>query len=290
MKEIVQQSFKGERALFQSDSLKIINCTFSDGESPLKESKDLDISGSLFRWKYPLWYCRNVNVKDSVFDQNTRAGIWYSDNVRFENTVISSPKNFRRSSNVELVGVSLSDAKETFWSCSGVNLKNVSAAGDYFMMNTSDVRIDGLKLTGNYALDGAENAVIRNSSLVTKDAFWNSKNISVYDSWISGEYLGWNSENLYFENCTVESLQGLCYIKNLKMKNCRLIDTTLAFEYSSVDAEIIGRIDSILNPSSGRIKCDTVCELIIEEGRVESLKTEIDCPEIVKRLDKPEWL
>ena len=33
---------------------------------------------------------------------------------------------------------------------------------------------------------------------------------------------------LRFINCTIESLQGLCYIDNLVMKNCKLINTTLS--------------------------------------------------------------
>lgn len=37
------------------------------------------------------------------------------------------------------------------------------------------------------------------------------------------------------------------------MKNCRLLNTTLAFEYSTVEAEIVGKIDSVLNPSKGTI-------------------------------------
>lgn len=54
---------------------------------------------------------------------------------------------------------------------------------------------------------------IRNSTLLSKDAFWNSENVTVYDSFISGEYLGWNAKNLTLVNCTIESLQGLCYIE-----------------------------------------------------------------------------
>lgn len=87
--------------------------------------------------------------------------------------------------------------------------------------------------------------------MLSKDAFWNSENVTVYDSFISGEYLGWNAKNLTLINCTIESLQGMCYIENLVMKNCRLIHTALAFEYSTVDAQIQGKIDSVLNPSGG---------------------------------------
>ena len=116
---------------------------------------------------------------------------------------------------------------------------------------------------------------IRNSTLLSKDAFWNSENVTVYDSFISGEYLGWNAKNLTLVNCTIESLQGLCYIDNLVMKNCKLINTTLAFEYSSVDADITGEVDSVMNPSAGRISAEAIKELIMEKDKIDPEKTQI---------------
>ena len=113
--------------------------------------------------------------------------------------------------------------------------------------------------------------------MLSKDAFWNSENVTVYDSFISGEYLGWNAKNLTLINCTIESLQGMCYIENLVMKNCRLIHTALAFEYSTVDAQIQGKIDSVLNPSGGIIRTDEIGELIIEKDKVDPAKTRIIC-------------
>ena len=110
---------------------------------------------------------------------------------------------------------------------------------------------------------------------MTKDAFWNCRNITVRDSYICGEYLGWNSENITLENCTIESLQGMCYIKGITMKNCKLINTTLSFEYSDVDAEIIGNIDSVKNPSSGTIKAGSIGELIMEDNMVDTTATKI---------------
>ena len=113
----------------------------------------------------------------------------------------------------------------------------------------------------------------------TKDAFWNCRNITVKNSYISGEYFGWNSENIVMENCTLESLQGMCYIKGLVMKNCKLIDTTLSFEYSEVDATIEGHIDSVKNPSSGRIHAGSIGELIMEDDRVDTSATIIETEE-----------
>ncbi len=67
----------------------------------------------------------------------------------------------------------------------------------------------------------------------------------------------------------------MCYIDHLVMKNCKLLNTTLAFEYSTVDAEITGKIDSVMNPSSGVIRADSINELIVEKDKVDPLKTKI---------------
>ena len=291
MTEIKQQLYTGERALFGSRDLKITDCVFDRGESPLKESRNIELTGSLFRWKYPLWYCNHVKADSCTWFEMARAGVWYTSDIAVSNAVIQAPKNFRRSSGISLTDVAFTDAKETLWTCNDVKLTNVSVAnGDYFAMNCSDMEVDGLTLDGNYSFDGVKRAVIRNSRLLTKDAFWNSEDITVYDSFISGEYLGWNSKNLTLVNCTIESLQGMCYIDNLVMKNCKLINTTLAFEYSNVDAEISSKIDSVFNPGSGTIRAAEIGELIIEKDKIDPAKTKIVCNAIGATEDRPEWL
>jgi len=287
--EYKEQIFNEERALFGSKDLKITDCVFETGESPLKECRDLTIEGSLFRYKYPLWYCSNVDMKNCEWFEMARAGVWYTNNISIENAMIQAPKNFRRCKGLKLKDVVLSTAEETLWSCEDIELNNVTAKGHYFAMNCKNMEVDGLSLDGNYSFDGAENVVIRNSRLLTKDAFWNSKNITVYDSFISGEYLGWNSENLTLVNCTIESLQGMCYIDGLTMKNCKLINTTLAFEYSKVDAEINSKIESVFNPGQGTIKAKEIGELIVEKDKSDPTKFTIICDKINKTSDKVVW-
>ena len=157
-------------------------------------------------------------------------------------------------------------------------------------MGSHHLKLDKVNLVGNYSFDGCKDVEVRNSKLISKDAFWNSENITVYDSFISGEYLGWYSKNLTFINCTIESMQGLCYIDNLVMKNCKLLNTTLAFEYSTVDAQINGRVDSILNPAGGAIKADSIGELILQNDKVDAGLTSITCDDIQKRSDVVTWL
>ncbi len=274
-KEYRQEYLTGERALFMGKDLRIYDTIFADGESPLKESRNIELFGCMFKWKYPLWYSKNIIAKDCAWFDMARAGVWYTENITAEDCVIEAPKNFRRCRGVTLKNVSFSDAAETLWSCDGVKLENVMAKGDYFAMNSSDLNVSGFTLYGNYSFDGVKNAEISDSKLLTKDAFWNSENITVRDSFISGEYLGWNAKNLTLINCTIESLQGMCYIDNLVMKNCKLINTTLAFEYSTVDAVIDSKIDSVINPSGGSITADSIGELILERDKIDPSKTKI---------------
>lgn len=276
MKEINQQILTGERALFQASDLVISNTIFDDGESPLKHSSNISLIDSMFKWKYPLWYSQNINMQNCNIFEMGRAGIWYTNNISIKDTIIEAPKNLRRCNGVELENVTFTNAAETLWNCNNVNLKNVNIKGDYFAMNSFDIEADGIKLIGNYSFDGGRNITLHNAVMLTKDAFWNCDNVTVYDSFISGEYFGWNSKNITLVNCTIESLQGFCYIENLVMKNCKLINTTLAFEYSTVDADIKSHIDSVKNPAGGVIHAKSIGELIMESDKIDVSKTKIE--------------
>ncbi|MDD2971701.1 MAG: DUF3737 family protein [Lachnospiraceae bacterium] len=213
-----------------------------------------------------------------------RAGVWYTNHMEVSSSAIEAPKNFRRCKDLSLTQVTMPNAAETLWHCDGVKMNQVMAKGDYFAMDSQNMVIHDLTLYGNYSFDGVKNVEVHNSKLLSKDAFWNSENVTVYDSYISGEYLGWNAKNLTLINCTIESLQGMCYIENLVMKNCRLLNTTLAFEYSTVDAQITGKIDSVLNPTAGTITAEQIGELILEKDKIDPSKTQIICKEEPEKI------
>ena len=195
--------------------------------------------------------------------------------------MIDAPKTFRRGTHISLENVNMVNAQETLWKCQDIKLHNVVAKGDYFGMNSENIEIDGLNLSGNYCFDGGKNIVVRNSKLVSKDAFWNCENVTVYDSVIIGEYLAWNTKNITFVNCKIESLQGLCYIEGLKMVNCKLINTTLAFEFcKDIDAQIVSHIDSITNPISGKISAHSIGEMIIDDQIIDPSQTKIQLKEM----------
>ena len=281
---IVQQLFTGERSLFGARDTEIEYSTFSDGESPLKESHNIKLYNCLFRWKYPLWYSSDIEMSECTLFDNARAGIWYTDNISIKNTTIEAPKTFRRSSGISLEHVTIPNAAETLWNCRNIKMNNVVVRGDYFAMNSQEISASDFDLTGNYSFDGCADVEISNAKIISKDCFWNCENVTVRDSFISGEYVGWNAKNVTFENCTIESLQGLCYMDGVVLKGCRLVNTNLAFEYSVVDAEIKGSIDSVFNPSAGYITADRIDELTMNPDRIDPERTEIQS-EIVRTVD-----
>ena len=272
MKQFKNGTYEGERALFKTEDAIIDGCTFQNGESPLKESRNLKLSNVTFKYKYPLWYCNNVEVNDTHFIEQSKSGIWYTNRATFNNCVIEVTKEFRRCNGITITNTTFLDAKETLWKCKNIKMDNVKAKGDYFLMNSENIQINNLHLDGNYFVDGSTNIIIRNSYLNSKDAFWNCTNVTVYDSTIIGEYFGWNSTNVTLINCHIESLQGFCYMQNLKLVNCTLKDTSLAFEYSTVEADINSTIDSVKNPISGTISCLGIDELITDDCDISKTK------------------
>lgn len=281
--EVREKRLTGERALFMARNLRVADCIFADGESPLKESRNISVENSSFQWKYPLWYCSDISVKNSTFFDMARAGIWYTKNISLTDCLYEAPKGFRRVTGLTLKKVDIPNASETLWNCTNVEAENIVVKGDYFAMNCTDIKINGMNLVGNYVFDGCRNVEVSDSKLIAKDAFWNCENVTVKGSYVSGEYAGWNSKNVTFINCTLESLQGFCYMENVTLINCKVLNTTLAFEYSTVNVEATTRIESIKNPISGTIRCKEIGELIFDDRAIDCKATKIECTDGIEK-------
>lgn len=283
-KTISNQTFDEERALYNLENYSIINCNFAgakDGESVLKECRKIDIENCSFSLRYPIWHAKKFVLKNSKMDDKTRAPLWYSNDGVIESSKVEGIKCLRECKNI-LIQNSIINSDEFGWRCKKLKIENSEINSVYFLFESKDVEIDNLKINGKYSFQYMKNLHIENSNLDTKDAFWHSKNIVVENSFVKGEYLGWFSENLTFINCTIEGTQPLCYAKNLKLINCKMINCDLAFEYSDVNADIKGKIDSVKNPKSGIITADIIGEIINEKPVIKcGCKIEINNPALV---------
>ncbi|MBR2591247.1 MAG: DUF3737 family protein [Clostridia bacterium] len=272
MPEIIKnQQFEQERALYNLRDTVVENCEFAgaaDGESVLKEARDIQVKKCSFSLRYPLWHVRGFLVEDCALQEPSRAPLWYCTGGVLKNTKIRSVKAVRECKDIKIHGCDII-SPEFGWKNSGMEIENTSITSEYVFFGSDHVTIKGLHLSGKYSFQYMEDLIIEDSVLDTKDAFWHSKNITVKNSVVKGEYLAWFSENLTLQNCRIIGTQPLCYCKNLKLIDCTMEECDLSFEYSDVQARVIGHIDSVKNPRSGEIICESVGEIIREDAVME---------------------
>ena len=272
MKIIKGQVFDEERALYNLQDTVVEDCTFAgeaDGESVLKEARNIELHNCKFALRYPVWHVQKYLLKDTAFGNNTRAPIWYSNDGVIDGCKFEDVKALRECNNTVIKNSNIYST-EFGWKCDGVDVSDTKLVSEYVFFDSKNIKLSNVNFQGKYSFQYVENLEIENCYLDTKDAFWHSKNITVKDSTVKGEYLAWFSENLTLINCKISGTQPLCYCKNLKLINCTMDDTDLSFEYSEVEADIKGYVESIKNPKSGKITVDELGELILEDSIMES--------------------
>ncbi len=265
------QVFDEERALYNIKNTEVSDCTFAgpaDGESVLKETRNVLVNNCDFSLRYPLWHARGFELDHVNMDELTRAAIWYSYDGVIKNTKMDGIKALRECENIRIED-STAHSPEFGWRTRGLEIHRSEMESEYFLFECRDVIIDELKMKGKYSFQYVENMTITNSYLDTKDAFWHGKNITVKDSVLKGEYLAWFAEGLTLINCKIIGTQPLCYCKDLKLINCTMEDTDLSFEYSEVEADVMGHIISVKNPKSGTITADSIGEVIWDDPIME---------------------
>lgn len=284
--ELINDYFSGEKILYGLKNAKLKSITFGKGESPLKEARDIEITDSIFTWKYPLWYDQHIILTNTTFETMARSGIWYTKDIKINNSALQAPKLFRRASHIMLDHVHFADAEETMWSCQNIRITDSTINGDYFGKDSQDIYLDHVSIIGNYAFDGAKNIEIHNSTFISKDAFWNCENVKIYDSVIDGEYLAWNSKNVSLINCQIMSSQGLNYIDKLIIKHGRISNSELLFEYcSNINVESDSVLLSVKNPISGTIIAPEIGILILDKTKVDPDMIKIICDHVAHRLN-----
>lgn len=270
-KQIISQTFDEERALYNLTDAEVVGCTFAgpaDGESVLKEARNIRVENCGFSLRYPLWHVKGFTLADSRMDDKTRAAIWYACDGEILSSHLHGIKAVRECSNIRLKNCSVV-SPEFGWKSDGIILEDSEITAEYLFLDSRNITLDHVRMNGKYSFQYVENLRIRNSRLDTKDAFWHAKNVTVENSEVKGEYLGWFSEGLTLIDCKISGTQPLCYCKNLRLVNCTMEDADLSFEYSDVDADIRGHVISVKNPRSGRIVADSVGEIVREDPIME---------------------
>lgn len=271
MKEIKNQTFDEERALYGQRELLVENCRFdgpADGESAFKEGGALQVKNCWFNLRYPFWHDDGLLLTDSEMTPLCRAALWYTDHAVIRNCKLHGIKAVRECSDVKLENCDII-SEEFGWFTRGLKAVDCSAESAYFMLRSRDLEMEKLRFKGKYSFQYLENGLFTDCHMDTKDAFWHAKNVTIRDSYIKGEYLAWYSENLTLINCTIIGTQPFCYCKNLRLQNCRMLETDLSFEKSQVEATVTTQILSVKNPLSGNIYAPAVGECIFDDPQAQ---------------------
>ncbi len=261
---IRERRFDEERALYNLQEADLTGCVFAgpaDGESALKEARDVTLTDCAFSLRYPLWHVRGFRMDRCTMDELARAAVWYARDGRIADSSLCGVKAVRECENIALERC-IVNSPEFGWKSRGVSLTDTDVTAEYLFLDSRDIALKNVRMKGKYSFQYVENLTVEDSVLDTKDAFWHARNVTVKNSTVKGEYLGWFSRGLTLVNCRIEGTQPLCYCSELKLVNCEMAGTDLSFEYSDVDADVRGHILSVKNPRAGRIVADSVGQII----------------------------
>ena len=271
------KQYDEERALYGIRDSVVSNCVFdgeADGESALKECRNIEVEKCYFNLRYPFWHVDDATIREAYMTEKCRAALWYDSDVKISDSRLHGIKALRECDGVSLENCDI-NSEEFGWRCRGIYIKNCTLNSQYPFFECRDMDVEGLSMTGKYSFQYIENATFRNCEFKTKDAFWHAKNVTVYDSVVAGEYLAWYSENLRLVRCKISGTQPLCYCKGLVLEDCIMEGTDLSFEKSDVKASVKGNIISVKNPISGYVRADSIGEIILDEEHAETSTCEI---------------
>ncbi len=258
-----------ERALYGLHGAEVVRCTFdgpADGESALKECRDVHLIDCDLHLRYPLWHVTGGSLRDCRMTDTCRAALWYDADLSIENCTLGGIKALRECRDITISGGS-GVSTEFGWMCRGLTIRDFELTSEYPFLHTENALFEGFRLKGKYSFQYTKNLTFRNCILDTKDAFWHAENITVYDSVVKGEYLAWYSTNLRLVRCRIIGTQPLCYCKGLVLEDCTMEGCDLSFENSDVQAAVQGHIDSVKNPVNGFVRADSIGEVILDEHR-----------------------
>lgn len=265
-----------DRALFGSENLKVENCRFEGpacGESALLESRDCTVNGCSFALKFPFWHNERVTVLHSRLAESCEAPFWYGSGIRVAKTEIRGSRAFRACTDVVLTGCDIESA-ECGWDCRDVTIGgNGRIESTYFLLGARNVHMRDTALTGSDSFRAVIGGEIRDCILNGDAAFWHSEDLLVTDCVINGDRLGWYSKNLRLVRCRITGSKPLCRCEHLVLEDCTMEGCDLAFEYSTLDATVLGGIASVRNPVHGSVSADRIGNIILNGNR----RPESDC-------------
>ena len=156
IEKVENQRFGEERALYGARGLQVENCRFEgeeDGESALKEGRQITVLDSYFALRYPFWHDVALTVRNCEMTETCRAPFWYDKDVTMDGCKMHGVKAFRE--------------------CREVEIKNSDIVSPEFGWRTQKISLFDTSLSGEYAFFGGSRIVARGLR------FWYSENLTL---------------------------------------------------------------------------------------------------------------
>ena len=170
---VADRQFDEERALYNLQEADINHCLFAgpaDGESVLKEARDVNLTDCTFSLRYPLWHVKKFTMEHSTMDELTRAAIWYASDGVIKNSTLGGIKAVRECERICLENCHIV-SQEFGWKSEEIALTDSEIESEYLFFDSRDVKLNRVKMKGKYSFQYMKNLEITDCVLDTKDAF-----------------------------------------------------------------------------------------------------------------------
>lgn len=147
-KSISEKQFDEERALYHLQHTDVVNCSFAgpaDGESALKEARDVGLKGCHFALRYPLWHVKKFVMEKAVMDETARAAIWYAQDGVISDSVLNGIKAVRECSKIRLERCEVV-SPEFGWKSKDITLVDTDITSEYLLLDSRDVKLRSVKI------------------------------------------------------------------------------------------------------------------------------------------------
>ena len=196
---ISHQTFDGERALYGLRDAWVEDVIFAgpaDGESVLKECRNIDVERCEFDLRYPFWHTEGFSVSTSALSESCRAALWYARDGRIDHTKLHGIKAVRECDNITLEDCDVRST-EFGWKCRGLRILNSHLEGEYPFLDSRNVEMRDSELTGKYSFQPLWVSLAQEKFFLAEMFFLSAKGGEVYDVAIRRQNFSFKEGEIY---------------------------------------------------------------------------------------------
>lgn len=168
--KIENETFEEERALYHVKDADVAFCRFEgakDGESAMKEGRNLNVRSCHFALRYPLWHVEGLSMKDCEMTDTCRAALWYDDRVKLFDCRLGGIKALRECRRVVLAGCEVR-SPEFGWKSADVTVRDSSIESEYAFWKENASRRSIWNFRGNIPFSTSSGDELKTAACIPK--------------------------------------------------------------------------------------------------------------------------